>query len=235
MADAKAIPCITVLAGPNGGGKSSIAGAMLRNAGGDYFNPDEVARRIREHDPPLSVPEANGLAWREGKRLLERAIDERKSFAFETTLGGSTMTELLDGAAAAGLEVRVWYVALSSAEMQLARVRARVARGGHDIPEADVRRRYTKSLENLVRLLPKLTELRMFDNSAPGDPAAGRTPRPQLVRPGAPRASRQSAPPACGCCPPSPARAAGRRAAGQRRARVVRMHVDANEAFSRRR
>jgi predicted ABC-type ATPase len=181
VADASPRPCITVLAGTNGGGKSSIAGAMLRSAGGDYFNPDEAARRIRERDPSLRIAEANGLAWREGKRLLERAIDERKSFAFETTLGGSTMAELLDRAAAAGLEVRVWYVALQSPELHLARVRARVARGGHDIPEADIRRRYTKSLENLVRLLPKLTELRMFDNSAPGDPAAGRTPQPQLV------------------------------------------------------
>ncbi len=144
MPDAdRALPCITVLAGTNGGGKSSIAGAMLRSAGGDYFNPDEAARRIRERDPSLSIPQANGLAWHEGKRLLERAIDERKSFAFETTLGGATMTELLEGAAAAGLEVRVWYVALQSPELHLARVRARVARGGHDIPEADVRRRYT--------------------------------------------------------------------------------------------
>ncbi len=94
MADAdRALPCITVLAGTNGGGKSSIAGAMLRSAGGDYFNPDEAARRIRERDPSLSIPQANGLGWREGKRLLERAIDERKSFAFETTLGGETMTD----------------------------------------------------------------------------------------------------------------------------------------------
>jgi predicted ABC-type ATPase len=181
VAEAAPAPCITVLAGTNGGGKSSIAGAMLRSAGGDYFNPDEAARRIRERNPRLSQAEANSLAWREGKRLLERALRERKSFAFETTLGGATIAELLERAAAAGLEVRVWYVALQSVELHLARVRARAARGGHDIPEADVRRRYTRSLENLVRLLPRLTELRMFDNSAPGDPAAGRMPRPRLV------------------------------------------------------
>jgi predicted ABC-type ATPase len=182
VAETKRAPaCITVLAGTNGGGKSSIAGAMLRSAGGDYFNPDEAARRIRARDPSLSIPEANGVAWREGRRLLERAIDGRRSFAFETTLGGETMTERLERAAAAGLEIRVWYLALESPELHLARVRARVARGGHDIPDADVRRRYTRSLENLVRILPKLTELRMCDNSAPGDPAAGHAPRPVLV------------------------------------------------------
>jgi predicted ABC-type ATPase len=173
--------CITVLAGTNGAGKSSIAGAMLRSAGGEYFNPDEVARRLLTNDPALTQREANGHAWREGKRLLERAIRERLSFAFETTLGGETMTRLLEQALSVGLDVRVWYAGLSSPELHLSRVRARVARGGHDIPEPDVRRRYNRSLQNLVRLLPRLTELRVFDNGEEGDPSAGKAPRPRLV------------------------------------------------------
>jgi predicted ABC-type ATPase len=173
--------CITVLAGTNGSGKSSIAGAMIRSAGGEYFNPDEVARRLLANDPTLTQREANGHAWREGKRLLERAIRERLSFAFETTLGGETMTRLLEQAVYAGLEVRVWYAGLSSPALHLARVRARVRRGGHDIPEADIRRRYTLSQQNLVRLLPRLTELYVFDNSAEGDPSAGKVPRPRLL------------------------------------------------------
>ena len=154
---------------------------MLRQADADYFNPDEAASRFREADPLLTPQEANSRAWQEGKRLLDRATTERKSFAFETTLGGRTMATLLDRAASTGLEVRVWYVGLRSPEEHIERVRARVARGGHDIPEADIRRRYTRSLENLVRLLPKLTELRMFDNSEEGDPKAGRHPNPRLL------------------------------------------------------
>ncbi|MGO9838565.1 MAG: AAA family ATPase [Polyangiaceae bacterium] len=181
MRDRGAKACITVLAGTNGCGKSSIAGAMLRSAGGEYFNPDEVARTLLRKDPALTQRDANGHAWREGKRLLERAIRERLSFAFETTLGGETMTRLLEQALSAGLEVRVWYAGLSSSELHLARVRERVARGGHDIPETDVRRRYTRSLQNLVRLLPRLTELRVLDNSEEGDPNAGKAPRPRLL------------------------------------------------------
>ena len=154
---------------------------MLRQAGSDYFNPDEAARRFREIDPSLSQREANSRAWREGARLLERAIAERKSFAFETTLGGRTIAALLDRAADAGFEVRIWYVGLQSPEQHIERVRARVARGGHDIPEAAIRRRYTRSLENLVRLMPKLAELRVFDNSDEGDPQAGRSPNPRLL------------------------------------------------------
>src|SRR5262245_16946044 len=95
-------PCIYVLAGPNGGGKSSIGGAMLRQKGVECFNPDVAARRIRaaNRGSHRDIPQdqANSLAWHQGKRLLERAIDEQSSFAFETTLGGRTMTALLDRA-----------------------------------------------------------------------------------------------------------------------------------------
>jgi predicted ABC-type ATPase len=60
-------------------------------------------------------------------------------------------------------------------------VRARVARGGHDIPEADIRRRYEHSRLNLIALLPHLAALRVYDNSAEADPAAGKAPQPRLV------------------------------------------------------
>jgi predicted ABC-type ATPase len=73
------------------------------------------------------------------------------------------------------------YVGLPSAEAHIERVRQRVRAGGHDIPEADIRRRYRHSRLNLVRLLPALTELRVYDNSAEADPAAGHAPRPLLV------------------------------------------------------
>jgi predicted ABC-type ATPase len=60
-------------------------------------------------------------------------------------------------------------------------VAARVRRGGHDIPEPDIRRRYDQSRRNLIVLLPRLAELLVYDNSMEADPAAGETPRPTLV------------------------------------------------------
>ena len=181
MAEGVRPPCIYVLAGTNGAGKSSLIGAILERQGVEFFNPDAAARRIRERDPAISQTEANGAAWQQGRRLLERAITERLTFAFETTLGGATMTALLERALAEGLEVRVWYVGLATPELHLARVRARVARGGHDIPEADIRRRFHDGRLNLVRLLPRLTELRVYDNSQEADPRAGRAPSPVLL------------------------------------------------------
>jgi predicted ABC-type ATPase len=129
----------------------------------------------------MSPTEANSAAWHQGRRLLERAIAERLTYAFETTLGGATMTALLERALAAGLEVRVWYVGLATPELHVTRVRARVARGGHDIPEADIRRRFHDGRLNLVRLLPRLTELRVYDNSEEADPASGVAPSPVLL------------------------------------------------------
>jgi predicted ABC-type ATPase len=170
-----------VLAGTNGAGKSSIAGAMLLRQRVEYFNPDEAARRILGANPGISQPQANSAAWHEGRRLLERAIAERLDFAFETTLGGRTITDLLERAASRGIEVRIWYVGLNGPELHIARVRARVAKGGHDIPEPRIRERYDASRLNLIRLLPSLSELWLYDNSKDADPDAGVAPEPRLV------------------------------------------------------
>ena len=175
------VPRIYVLAGVNGAGKSSVGGAQIRACGAEYYNPDEAARFAKQANPALTQSEANALAWHTGRTLLEHSIQARTDFAFETTLGANTMTELLIQAARSGFEVHVWYAGLESPEQHIERVRARVKRGGHDIPDADIRRRYEHSRLNLIRLLPHLASLRVFDNSAEGDPEEGRSPKPVLL------------------------------------------------------
>jgi hypothetical protein len=114
-------------------------------------------------------------------RLLTRAIDERVGLAFETTLGGNTITELLARAANRGIDVNVWFVGLATVRLHIERVRRRVAKGGHDIPEARIRERYQRGRENLIRLLPRLAALRLFDNSTEADPDRGIAPVPALL------------------------------------------------------
>jgi predicted ABC-type ATPase len=181
VADAPLAPCIHVLAGANGAGKSSIAGAMYQAAGAEYFNPDEAARQIKAANPGISLTEANSEAWHQGKRLLERAISGRLSFAFETTLGGITISRLLERAISSGIDVRTWYVGLTSPELHIARVRSRVEQGGHPIPEEKIRERYNTSRLNLIRLLPGLAGLRVYDNSPESDPRTGSAPKLQLI------------------------------------------------------
>lgn len=174
-------PCIWVLAGTNGAGKSSVGGALLRQSGGEYFNPDLAAERIRNHDPSLDQTQANSLAWSLGVRQLDAAILGKHDYFFETTLGGATVTARLLRALDAGYAVRIWYAGLGSPELHIARVAARVRSGGHDIPEETIRRRYDGSRRNLILLVPRLTELRVFDNSADADPKRGKQPEPRLV------------------------------------------------------
>ena len=181
MADAAHNPCIYVLAGTNGAGKSSVAGAMFVQSGADYFNPDEAARRIQAVNPGISQVDANSAACHEGKRLLERAVAEGLDFAFETTLGGRTIPALLRKALSVGIDVRIWYVGLRSADLHIARVRSRAAGGGHDIPEDMVRARYDQSRLNVIDLMPALTELLVHDNSEEANPRAGMTPEPLLI------------------------------------------------------
>lgn len=160
---------IHVLAGVNGAGKSSIGGSAIRSAGGDWYNPDAVAREMQWHFPDRPMAEINSVVWQEGLSRLRTAIYDDADFVFETTLGGSTMTNTLLDAIAAGVDVRVWYCGLSSPALHIERVAARVARGGHTIPEDLIRTQWQRSMRNLCRLAPGLNRLAVFDNSRPLD------------------------------------------------------------------
>jgi predicted ABC-type ATPase len=170
-----------VLAGVNGAGKSSLGGAAIQASGAEFFNPDVIAARLREQQPTLSAEQANGLAWTLGRKGLERELAEGLTYAFETTLGGNSIARLLLDGARAGAEVHVWFAGLATPELHLRRIAARVAAGGHDIPEAKVRERFDASRSNLVKLMPHLASLRVFDNSFEADPRAGRRPQPVLL------------------------------------------------------
>lgn len=145
-------PVITVLAGVNGAGKSSIAGEFAGNPSGFYFNPDTVAARIRSLHPDISPSLANNHAWAISKSLLEEAIRTRRHYRFETTLGGRTIPRLLREAADSGHRLHIWFCGLARPELHLRRVRARVTRGGHDIPKEIILQRWISSRENLIRL-----------------------------------------------------------------------------------
>ena len=162
-------PVLLVLAGVNGAGKSSIGGnVMQRRAGMPWFNPDPYTRLLVQGG--MSPSEANALAWQHGVDLLDAAIANCHSHAFETTLGGTTITKRIV-AAARSHDILTWFCGLSSPDQHIARVAARVVAGGHDIPRAKIIERWVNAPLNLIALMPYLTELRVYDNSA--DAAAG--------------------------------------------------------------
>ena len=171
-------PRILVLAGVNGAGKSSVAGHMLREHGLTWFNPDAFSRELVAREG-ISKEDADAEAWEYGRRTLEAAMAEGRDHAFETTLGGTTITRLLAKASETH-DILMIYCGLASVEMHIDRVKSRVHHGGHDIPEARIRARWETSREHLVELLPHLAYLQVFDNSqeaAPGEDV----PEPVLV------------------------------------------------------
>jgi predicted ABC-type ATPase len=172
---------IFVLAGVNGAGKSSIGGAALEARKLPYFNPDLAARTLRDANPALTQESANAQAWEMGRAGLQRALAEGGNFAFETTLGARTLPDMLLSGARQGAQVHLWYAGLESPEKHIQRVHQRVLAGGHPIPAEQIRARYVSSRANLIRLLPHLASLRVYDNSIDGDPKAGIKPQPLLL------------------------------------------------------
>jgi len=156
-------PVLYVLAGVNGAGKSSIGGHLLTQAGLTWYNPDDFARALVS-DYGITQEQANIEAWQEGVRRLRQAMATRRSFAFETPLGGQSITQYLLQACETH-DVMIWYCGLCDEQPHLDRIKLRVEHGGHDIPETKVRQRWVSSLRNLIILMSSLAYLRVYDNS----------------------------------------------------------------------
>jgi predicted ABC-type ATPase len=169
-------PQLVILAGPNGAGKSTSAPALLRGTLGvtEFVNADVIARGLSGFAP-------EGVAFEAGGILLKRLRDlasARADFAFETTLAARSLAPWIAELCGTGYVFRLVYLWLPSPDLAVTRVASRVALGGHDVPEATVRRRYLAGLRNFVQLYrPLATSWLCFDNSRGPNPfliAAGR-------------------------------------------------------------
>ena len=147
-------PRILVFAGPNGSGKSTVTkGVPLV---GVYVNADEIKRQSG-----FSDLEAAQEAELIRNALLDRGVD----FTFETVLSTDRNIKLLEKAKAAGYEIFAVFVLTKDLEINVQRVRERVASGGHGVPAEKVRSRYARSLKNLAKLVRIADMTRVVDNS----------------------------------------------------------------------
>jgi predicted ABC-type ATPase len=151
------MPTVLIIAGPNGAGKTTFANAVLarRPEPFEFVNADEIARRIggggAGRAPDL-------LAGREMLRLLDELTAQRRDIALETTLATRSHAHRIERWRQAGYRIELVYLRLPDVETSLARVAGRVERGGHDIPEADIRRRFPRSLEYLETVYKPLVD-----------------------------------------------------------------------------
>jgi len=142
------MPTCWIIAGPNGAGKTTFALDYLpRVASCSHFiNADLIAAGLSPLAPERELLGASRIFLHE----IERRISKSENFAFETTLSGRSYLRLIKRLHQNGWRVELIYLALPSAEISKLRVAERVAHGGHNIPLADIQRRFPRSLHNLL-------------------------------------------------------------------------------------
>jgi predicted ABC-type ATPase len=150
------MPDVVVIAGPNGAGKSTLAPALLRDTLKifEYVNADTIAEGLSAFAPE----DASFDAGRVMLGRLRELAEEGKDFAFETTLASRFYAGWLGKLRAGGYRVSLIFLWLDEVELAIARVRARVSLGGHDIPAETIRRRYERGLKNLFELYFPVTD-----------------------------------------------------------------------------
>ena len=155
---------ILIIAGPNGAGKTTFARAFLPQEARcpRFINADLIAAGLSPF-----APEAEAI--RAGRLMLEEiasCVARGESFAFETTLSGHVYLRRIEAWRRSGYHVSLFFLSLPTAEMALARVAERVRQGGHDIPEAVVRRRFASGRRNFqTHYRAAVDAWALYDNS----------------------------------------------------------------------
>ncbi len=158
------MPNVVIIAGPNGAGKSTLAPALLRDTFKitEFVNSDVIADGLSAFAPENVAFEAGRVTLRRLKELAS----EGRDFAFETTLATRSYAPWVRELQSSGYQSSLVYLWLEDVEIAIRRVAARVAAGGHSIPETTIRRRYERGLINLFELyFPMMNSWRIFQAS----------------------------------------------------------------------
>ncbi len=147
-----------MICGPNGAGKSTWSRGIATRHNVVCIDTDALAAG------GLSPIAAGKVAAEMARTLIANGV----SFARESTLTAKFDFQIMQIAREAGYAIHLTYIRLETPELAISRVRSRVQHGGHDVPEADIRRRYRRSLENLPRALESVDDYVILDNSEEG-------------------------------------------------------------------
>src|ERR1051326_1630229 len=155
-----------IIAGPNGAGKTTFAREFLPRYADctNFINADLIAQGFA----PLA-PET--VAIRAGRTMLheiEQLMTKREDFGFETTLAGRSYLKLFERLEERDYKIHLFFLSIPSARLALSRIKGRVQEGGHDVPKADVYRRFNRSFTNFLVYYRKLADSWiLFDASEP--------------------------------------------------------------------
>jgi predicted ABC-type ATPase len=155
-------PVMVIVAGPNGSGKSTTT-AQFSKDGYEVIDPDRIARNLS----PNSPEDYSVAAGRQAINRARENILQGNSFLVETTLSSKGVYQrLVDSAKQKGFSVKLAYISTEDPQINIARVADRVSKGGHNVPDEDVVRRYYRSLDNLGEFFDKADDKAIIDNSS---------------------------------------------------------------------
>ena len=158
------MPNLYIIAGCNGAGKTTTSYTVLPEMLNckEFVNADEIARGLSPFQPET-------VSFQAGRIMLNRIrelLREKKEFGFETTLSTRSYVPLIKHAKKHGYIIVLIYFWLESVELAKARVKTRVEKGGHNIPNTIIERRYKRGLQNFFTLFKELADSWMvYDNS----------------------------------------------------------------------
>lgn len=157
-----------IIGGSNGAGKTTFAKTFLPGYVHcpRFVNPDLIAAGLSPFSPESVAARAGRLMLEEVGRLIRRG----ELFAFESTLSGKTYLRLIRQAKAAGYVIHLFYLWIPDPSLAVARIRDRVDSGGHDVPEPDVRRRYSRTLRNFFTMYRLTADSVHFFNNTGSEP-----------------------------------------------------------------
>jgi len=158
------LPKIIIIAGPNGAGKTTFAREFLPQEAGCpvFINADLIAAGLSPFAPERAAIQAGRLTL----QAIAQHVARRESFAFETTLSGKAYARQIPQWRQFGYRVELFFLSLPSAETAVQRVAERVRQGGHDIPEATIRRRFDAGKRLFAEVYQSLVDQwALYDNA----------------------------------------------------------------------
>ena len=150
-----------IIAGVNGAGKTTLYETAEGFSGLPRVNLDEIVRGFGSWKNPEDVAKAEQIAVRK----IKECFNQNMSFNQETTLCGRSILRNIEYAKKAGFCVNLFFIGIESPEIAISRIKSRIEKGGHGVPDEEVRRRYKESLSNLMRILPICDNVQIYDNT----------------------------------------------------------------------
>lgn len=159
---------VYIIAGPNGSGKTTFAKKFLPDyvKCPNFVNADLIAGGLSPFSPRSAAIKAGKLVLDQIHEFAKLEVD----FAFESTLAGKAHIKFFNELKRRGYKLHLFFLWIPDPELAIARIKDRVAEGGHDIPVQDVRRRFKRSIHNFFRLYQPLMNSWMLFNNAKSVP-----------------------------------------------------------------